>query len=184
GVVLSNPGPRHSCTRHNAGFITAEALEKKQKVSINRLRFRSLTATCEIAGEKVLLMKPQTFMNLSGDAVKPAADFYKVPPQHIIVVSDEMSLPVGRIRVKAKGSAGGHNGLKSIISSLGTEEFPRIRLGVDKPSHADYDVKDWVLSTFKDQDALDIRSAADRAADAIECYIQSGVEKTMNRFNG
>lgn len=183
-VFLGNPGPRYSFTRHNAGFITAEALEKKQKVSINRLRFRSLTATCEIAGEKVLLMKPQTFMNLSGDAVKPAADFYKVPPQHIIVVSDEMSLPVGRIRVKAKGSAGGHNGLKSIISSLGTEEFPRIRLGVDKPSHADYDVKDWVLSTFKDQDALDIRSAADRAADAIECYIQSGVEKTMNRFNG
>ena len=183
-VFLGNPGPRYSFTRHNAGFIASEALEKKLGVSINKVRFRSLSATCEIAGEKVLLLKPQTFMNLSGDAVRPAADFYRVPPECVIVVSDEMSLPVGRIRVKPKGSAGGHNGLKSIISALGTENFPRIRLGVGMPPHPDYDVKDWVLSVFRDQDADAIRSAAERAADAVVCYIENGAEQTMNRFNG
>ncbi|MDO5444063.1 MAG: aminoacyl-tRNA hydrolase [Eubacteriales bacterium] len=182
-VFLGNPGPKYSGTRHNAGFITADEAEKKLNIQINKSRFKALTATCEISGEKVLLMKPQTYMNLSGDAVSQAVSFYKIPPDHVIVVSDEMSLPVGRIRVKPKGSAGGHNGLKSIISALGTEEFPRIRLGVGMPPSSEYDVKDWVLSTFRNQDAEDISSAAKRAADAVFSYISDGPEKTMNKFN-
>jgi peptidyl-tRNA hydrolase len=183
-VFLGNPGPKYSGTRHNAGFLTADAAEKRFGVSINRSRFKALTASCEINGEKVLFMKPQTYMNLSGEAVGQAAAFYHLPADHVLVISDEMSLPVGKIRIRPKGSAGGHNGLKSIISSLGTDEFPRIRLGVGAPPHPDYDVKDWVLSVFRDQDAEAIAHAAEQAAEAIETYIKFGSEKAMNKYNG
>ena len=183
-VFLGNPGPKYSGTRHNAGFLTADAVEKRFSVSINRSRFKALTASCEINGEKVLFMKPQTYMNLSGEAVGQAAAFYHLPADHVLVISDEMSLPVGKIRIRPKGSAGGHNGLKSIISSLGTDEFPRIRLGVGAPPHPDYDVKDWVLSVFRDQDAEAIAHAAEQAAEAIETYIKFGSEKAMNKYNG
>ena len=183
-VFLGNPGPKYECTRHNAGFMAGEALEKKLGVSINRLRFKALTAAAEISGEKVLLMKPQTFMNLSGEAAGEAARFYKIPSQHVLVVSDEIALPIGKLRVRAKGSAGGHNGLKSIIACLGTEEFPRIRLGVGAPPHPDYDMADWVLASFKNQDAEDMAKSAARAAEAVECYILHGPEQTMNRYNG
>ena len=183
-VFLGNPGPKYSGTRHNAGFLTADAAEKRFGVSINRSRFKALTASCEINGEKVLFMKPQTYMNLSGDAVRQAVAFYHLPADHVLVISDEMSLPVGTIRIRPKGSAGGHNGLKSIISSLGTDEFPRIRLGVGAPPHPDYDVKDWVLSVFRDQDAEAITHAAEQAAEAVETYINFGSEKAMNKYNG
>ena len=182
-VFLGNPGPKYECTRHNAGFMAGEALEKKLGVSINRLRFKALTTAAEISGEKVLLMKPQTFMNLSGEAVGEAARFYKIPPEHVIVVSDEVSLPLARLRVRPKGSAGGHNGLKSIIACLGSDQFPRIRLGVGAPPHEDYDMADWVLSAFKNQDAEDIAAAAERAAEAVISYITEGCERTMNKFN-
>lgn len=181
-VFLGNPGPKYAGTRHNAGFITADAAEKRYGVSINRSRFKALTASCELGGEKVLFMKPQTYMNLSGDAVQQAVSFYKIPAEHVLVVSDEMSLPVGKIRIRPKGSAGGHNGLKSIISVLGTENFPRIRLGVGAPP-PEYDVKDWVLSTFRNQDAEDFHDAAERAAQAVEAYITLGPEKAMNLYN-
>ena len=181
-VFLGNPGPKYAGTRHNAGFLTADAAEKRYGVSINRSRFKALTASCELGGEKILLMKPQTYMNLSGDAVQQAVSFYKIPAEHVLVVSDEMSLPVGKIRIRPKGSAGGHNGLKSIISALGTENFPRIRLGVGAPP-PEYDVKDWVLSTFRNQDAEDFRDAAERAAQAVEAYITLGPEKAMNLYN-
>lgn len=181
-VFLGNPGPKYAGTRHNAGFLTADAVEKRYGVSINRSRFKALTVSCELGGEKVLLMKPQTYMNLSGDAVRQAVSFYKIPAEHVLVVSDEMSLPVGKIRIRPKGSAGGHNGLKSIISVLGTENFPRIRLGVGAPP-PEYDVKDWVLSTFRNQDAEDFRDAAERAAQAVEAYITLGPEKAMNLYN-
>ncbi len=181
-VFLGNPGPKYAGTRHNAGFITADAAEKRYGVSINRSRFKALTASCELGGEKVLFMKPQTYMNLSGDAVQQAVSFYKIPAEHVLVVSDEMSLPVGKIRIRPKGSAGGHNGLKSIISVLGTENFPRIRLGVGAPP-PEYDVKDWVLSTFRNQDAEDFYAAAERAAQAVEAYITLGPEKAMNLYN-
>ena len=182
-VFLGNPGLKYEGTRHNAGFMAADAMSKNKGVAINRLRFHALTAQCVIGGENVLLMKPQTYMNLSGEAVGEAARFYKIPPEHIIVVSDEMALPIGKLRIRMKGSAGGHNGLKNIISHLGTEAFPRIRLGVGAPPHADYDVKDWVLSTFKNQDAEDMANAAARAAEAAECYIAEGTERAMNKFN-
>jgi PTH1 family peptidyl-tRNA hydrolase len=181
-VFLGNPGPKYAGTRHNAGFLTADAAEKRYGVSINRSRFKALTASCELGGEKVLFMKPQTYMNLSGDAVQQAVSFYKIPAEHVLVVSDEMSLPVGKIRIRPKGSAGGHNGLKSIISVLGTENFPRIRLGVGAPP-PEYDVKDWVLSTFRNQDAEDFYAAAERAAQAVEAYITLGPEKAMNLYN-
>ena len=183
-VFLGNPGPRYEGTRHNAGFMTADAFARAHKVDINRVRFHALTGVCELGEEKVLLMKPQTFMNLSGEAAGEAARFYKIPSQHVLVVSDEIALPIGKLRVRAKGSAGGHNGLKNIIACLGTEEFPRIRLGVGAPPHPDYDMADWVLASFKNQDAEDMAKSAARAAEAVECYILHGPEQTMNRYNG
>lgn len=182
-VFLGNPGLKYAGTRHNAGFMAGDAMEKRLGVSINKLRFKALTAQCTIGGESVLLMKPQTYMNLSGEAVGEAARFYKIPPAHIIVVSDEMALPIGKLRIRTKGSAGGHNGLKNIIAHLGTEDFPRIRLGVGAPPHPDYDVKDWVLASFKNQDAEDMARAAENAAAAAECYICEGAERAMNKFN-
>ena len=182
-VFLGNPGPRYAFTRHNAGFLTADEVEKLLNVRIDRLRFRALTATTEIGGERVLLMKPQTFMNLSGEAVGQAARFYKIPPEHVLVVSDEVSLPVGSIRIRLKGSAGGHNGLKNIIAHLGTDAFPRIRLGVGSAPHPGYDMADWVLSTFQNEDAETIRSAAQTAAKACVCFIEKGPDKAMTQFN-
>ena len=182
-VFLGNPGLRYEGTRHNAGFMTADALARKKNISINRSRFRALTASCPIGDTTVLLMKPQTYMNLSGEAVGQAARFYKIPADHVLVVSDDITLPIGAMRIRTKGSAGGHNGLKNIISVLGTEEFPRIRLGVGSPPHPDFDTVDWVLSVFRDQDAVDMAEAASRAADAVECFITQGPEKAMNLYS-
>ncbi len=182
-VFLGNPGSKYDCSRHNAGFMVGDALSKKIGLNIVRARFHALTDSAEIGDSKVLFMKPQTFMNLSGTAVGEAARFYKIPPEHVLVVSDEVSLPLGKLRVRPKGSAGGHNGLKSIIAALGSDGFPRIRIGVGSPPHPDYDMADWVLSVFHDQDLLDMQAAADRAAEAVISYIREGSERTMNRFN-
>ncbi len=182
-AFLGNPGLKYNGTRHNAGFMAADAMEKKLGVSINKMRFKALTQTVDISGKKVLLMKPQTFMNLSGDAIVQAANFYKVLPERVIVVSDETALPIGRLRIRRGGSAGGHNGLKSVIARLGTDQFPRIRLGVGDKPHPDYDMADWVLSAFKGQDAADMELVAKKAADAVECYITEGADRAMNKFN-
>ena len=182
-VCLGNPGPRYEGTRHNAGFMTADALAKKLKIRVDRARFRALTGRGEIGGQSVLLMKPQTYMNLSGEAAAQAARFYKIPPERVLVVSDETALPIGKLRVRSKGSAGGHNGLKSLIACLGSEQFPRIRLGVGAPPHEDYDLADWVQSVRKDRDAEEMAAAAERAAEAVISYIADGPEKTMNKFN-
>ena len=182
-AFLGNPGLKYNGTRHNAGFMAADAMEKKLGVSINKMRFKALTQTADIGGKKVLLMKPQTYMNLSGDAIAQAANFYKVPPERVIVVSDETALPIGRLRSRRGGSAGGHNGLKSVIARLGTDQFPRIRLGVGDKPHPDYDMADWVLSAFKGQDAADMELVAKKAADAVECYITEGADRAMNKFN-
>ena len=182
-VFLGNPGPRYEGTRHNAGFMTGDAVAKKCGVRIARLKCRALTEKCTLGGEPVLLVKPQTFMNLSGEAVRPLADFYKVPPERVLVVSDEVALPVGKLRLRPGGSAGGHNGLKSIIAQLGTDAFPRLRIGVGAPPHPDYDLADWVLSTFQNQDAADMEAAAARAADAVECCVRDGLDTAMNRYN-
>ena len=131
----------------------------------------------------MLVMKPQTYMNLSGEAVGQAARFYRIPADHILVVSDDITLPIGAVRIRMKGSAGGHNGLKNIISVLGTDEFPRIRLGVGEPPHKDYDTVDWVLSVFRNQDAVEMHNAAEQAAEAVECFIAQGPEKAMNLYS-
>lgn len=182
-VFLGNPGLKYENTRHNAGFMAADAMAEKQNVRIDRARFKALTATCRIGGEQVMLMKPQTFMNLSGEAVQQAVNFYKIPPEHVIVVSDEIALPIGKLRIRKKGSAGGHNGLKNIIACLGTEQFPRIRLGVGAPPHPEFEMVDWVLAAFQGQDAVDMKAAAARAADAVESYIIDGADRAMNKFN-
>ena len=182
-VFLGNPGPKYNGTRHNAGFMAADAMAAKRGVRIDRVRFKALTGELSLGGEKLLLMKPQTYMNLSGEAVAQAARFYKIPPERVIVVSDEVALSVGRMRIRSSGSAGGHNGLKSIIACLGSDQFPRIRLGVGSPPHPDYDMADWVLGVFRDQDAEDMAALFAKVSDAVECYITEGPEKAMNKFN-
>jgi len=182
-VFLGNPGPKYAGTRHNVGFMTADKCEKHTGARISRSRFKALTDQIKLGDEGVLLMKPQTYMNLSGDAVAEAARFYKVPSERVIVISDDVSLPVGKLRIRAKGSAGGHNGLKSIIARLGGDNFPRIKIGVGAPPHPDYDMADWVLGSFKNQDAEDIDAAVDKAWKAVENLIAEGVEKTQSKFN-
>jgi PTH1 family peptidyl-tRNA hydrolase len=182
-VCLGNPGDQYEGTRHNVGFQVADELGERARIPIQKLKFRALTNICTLGGEKVLIMKPVTYMNLSGEAVRQAADFYKVPPQRVLVVSDDVSLPVGKLRVRSGGSAGGHNGLKSIISHLGSEDFPRVKLGVGEKPHPDYDLAEWVLGRFTGEDKKTMEAAIKRAADAVECMIQDGVDKAMNRFN-
>ena len=159
-------------------------MAKAQGAAINRSRFKALTGTCDIGGETVMLMKPQTFMNLSGEAVAQAVSFYKLAPDHVIVVSDEVALPIGKLRIRTKGSAGGHNGLKNIIALLGTDQFPRIRIGVGAAPHPDYDMADWVLGRFSKEDRKAIDAAIDRALDAMECLFTQGIDKAMSRYNG
>ena len=182
-VFLGNPGKEYENTRHNAGFLAADAMEKRLGVKINKLKFRSLTALTRVGDEGVLLLKPQTYMNLSGQAVGEAARFYKIPSGKVIVLSDETALPLGRIRVRRSGSAGGHNGRRDIIAARGTEDIPRIRRGVGGKPHEDYDMRDWVLSRFTGKDAETIADAAARAAEAALCYIEKGPDEAMTRYN-
>ena len=182
-VCLGNPGDRYENTRHNVGWMVADELGRRKNIPIQKLKYKALTNTTELGGQKVLIMKPVTFMNLSGEAVKQAADFYKVPPQRILVVSDDTALAVGRLRIRAGGSAGGHNGLKNIIQLLGSDQFPRLRLGVGEKPHPDYDLADWVLGHFQGQDKKTIDDAVSRAADAVECILSDGLDRGMNRYN-
>ena len=182
-VFLGNPGLKYRNTRHNAGFLAADAVERDCGVSIDRLRFHALTAQAELGGQKVLLMKPQTYMNASGIAIEAAAHFYKIPPERVLVLFDDISLPVGKLRIRKNGSAGGHNGLKSIIAGLGTDVFPRIRIGVGAPPHPDYDMPDWVLGTLHGDDQIAVNDAAARAAEACAVYIRDGADRAMSRFN-
>ena len=183
-VGLGNPGREYEKTRHNVGFRTADLLAKQGDCKIDRAKFRGLTAVCTLAGQKVLLLKPETFMNLSGEAVHLAAMFYRVPISHILVLSDDISLPVGKIRVRAEGSAGGHNGLKSIISHLGSQEFPRVKIGVGAKPHPDYDLADWVLSSFSAEEEKTLAPAIENAAAAALELIQNGPQMAASKFNG
>ena len=151
-VCLGNYGKQYENTRHNIGFMAAERLIDKQGLRCNRLRFRALTELIEFGGARVLLMMPQTYMNLSGEAVGEAARFYKIPSDHVLVIYDDVSLPLGKLRIRDKGSAGGHNGIKNIIAHLGTDVFPRVKVGVGAPSHPDYDMVDWVIGSFSAQE--------------------------------
>ena len=182
-VGLGNPGARYESTRHNMGFLALDRLAEREKLRFNKLRFKAWTAEWKLGEDKVLVMKPQTYMNLSGESVGAAARFYKIPADHILVVSDDISLPVGKLRLRSAGSAGGHNGLKNIIQHLGTDRFPRIKVGVGAPGQAGYDVVDWVIGRPLGEDQKVLMEALDRAGDAAEVLISQGSDRAMNRFN-
>ena len=182
-VFLGNPGRDYIKSRHNVGFMVADAVAKTAGVKIDRLKYKSLTAAAALGGARVFLMKPQTYMNLSGDAVRQAMNFYKTPTENIIVISDDVSLPAGKLRIRRNGSAGGHNGLKDIISKCGGDEFPRIKVGVGSPPHVDFEMADWVLSAPTGNDKKEIDAAVLRAAEAIEVIISQGVDRAMNLYN-
>ncbi|UOO38811.1 aminoacyl-tRNA hydrolase [Oscillospiraceae bacterium CM] len=181
-VFLGNPGAVYSKTRHNAGFMTADVFEKAG-VRINRLKFKALTGSADIDGVKLFLMKPQTYMNLSGDAVREAMAFYKLPLERVIVVSDDVALLPGKLRIRRDGTAGGHNGLKDIIAKCGGDSFIRVKIGVGKPAHPDFEMADWVLSTLFGSELQQLEAAAETAAAAVKTIVTSGVDTAMNRYN-
>ena len=183
-VGLGNPGGQYDNTRHNAGFAVADELARRGGFDLRRVKFKALTAAAQVGGQGALVMKPTTYMNLSGEAVGEAARFYKLAPDHVLVISDDVDLPLGKLRLRTSGSAGGHNGLKSIIQHLGTDQFPRLRVGVGEKPHPDYDLADWVLSKFAGEDKKAIDAAVQRAADAIECIRAEGIDRGMGKFNG
>lgn len=180
---LGNPGKKYELTRHNAGFLFADLLADKSNEKISKIQFKSVTANITLGGHRCLLMKPQTFMNNSGEAVKQAAAFYKIPPENIIVVFDDISLPCGKMRIRRKGSDGGHNGIKSIIYLLNSDKFPRIKLGVGEKPHPEYDLADWVLSSFKKPELDSLREAAENACKAVEMMVQGNIDGAMSNFN-
>jgi PTH1 family peptidyl-tRNA hydrolase len=181
---LGNPGRQYDGTRHNTGFAALDALAAGLGATVATKKFRSLCGFAVIEGRRVLLLKPQTFMNLSGEAVSAAANFYKLPMTRVIVLFDDVSLPVGRLRVRPRGSAGGHNGIKSIIAETGTEEFPRVKIGVGAKPRADYDLAKWVLGRIPPEQRPVMDEAVLRASQAVKEIIKSGAENAMNDFNG
>ena len=180
---LGNPGTQYEDTRHNSGFMSVEILAEQCGVQIKKLRFKSLTAEADIAGRRCLLMKPTTFMNNSGDAIEEAAHFYKIPPENVLIIYDDISLDVGKLRIRAKGSDGGHNGMKSIILRLNTDVFPRIRIGVGKKPNPDYDLAAWVLSRFTKAEGELLLPALNNAAEAAKLIAEGKTEEAMNKYN-
>ena len=181
---LGNPGPEYEKTRHNTGFMSLDLLAARLQVKVSKERFKALTAQADFDGQRLLLMKPLTFMNASGIAIEAAAHFYKIPPERVLVLFDDISLPVGKLRIRKNGSAGGHNGLKSIISCLGSDQFPRVKIGVGAKPHPDYDLADWVLSSFSKAEQPELDRALGNARDAALCVITDGCEKAAASFNG
>ena len=183
-VGLGNPGREYEKTRHNVGFRAIDLLADKLGCRIDKGKFQGLYGQTTYNGCKLLLLKPQTYMNLSGRSVLQLSAFFKVPPQRIIVLFDDISLDPGRLRVRPDGSAGGHNGIKSIIAELGSQAFPRVKIGVGAKPHPDYDLADWVLSAFTSNEEKNLLPALERAGDAALCIIDRGVPDAANRFNG
>ena len=181
---LGNPGSRYEMTRHNIGFHTIDYIADQMNVKIKKLKFKSLYGETEINGEKALLVKPQTYMNNSGESIADFADFFKIPVENIIIISDDISLDAGRIRVRGKGSAGGHNGLKSIIYHLNSDGFPRVRIGVGAPEHEDYDLADYVLGRFTRDEIPVLEDAIIKADKAVREIIAHGFASAMNKYNG
>lgn len=180
---LGNPGKEYEMTRHNIGFEAIDYIGDKLGIKVNKLKFKALYGECRIGSEKVYLVKPQTYMNLSGESIREFCSFYKIPPGNVIVISDDIALEAGKIRIRAKGSAGGHNGLKSIIYQLQSDMFPRIRIGVGAPKHEDYDLADFVLGRFSKSEIPVLEDAIIRAAKAAEEIIKCDVGSAMNKFN-
>ncbi len=182
-VGLGNPGTEYENTRHNIGFMTIDTLCERLKVSCKKAKFKSLTCDAMIGGKRCLIMKPHTFMNLSGEAVTEAMSFYKVPPERTIVVFDDVSLEPGKLRIRRKGSDGGHNGIKNIIYLSGKDTFPRIKMGVGAKPHPDYNLADWVLGHFKKEDEEALEACMKNACDSIELMVQDKISEAMNKFN-
>ena len=182
-VGLGNPGDKYKITRHNMGFMYMDHLCEKYGVTVNRSKFSALVGEANIAGKRALLMKPQTFMNASGEAVQAAADFYKIPLENIIVICDDINLSVGGMRVRAKGSDGGQRGVRDIIRIMGADTFPRIRIGVGAKPNPDYDLADWVLSNFTADELKVVRSLFPIAADGLEQLLLGDVDKAMQICN-
>lgn len=183
-VGLGNPGKEYERTRHNAGFRAIDILAGNLHCKIDKAKFQGLFNQTTYQGKKLFLLKPLTYMNLSGRSILQLSSYFQIPPQRIIVLFDDISLEPGRIRIRADGSAGGHNGIKSIIAELGSQEFPRVKIGVGAKPGTEADLKDWVLSSFSASDEKALDSALKRAADAALCIIDSGVPETANRYNG
>lgn len=180
---LGNPGRAYDMTRHNIGFAVIDYLADRNRVKVNKLKFKALYGEMKLGGEKVYLVKPQTYMNLSGESIGDFVSFFKIPPENVIIISDDIALETGRLRIRAKGSAGGHNGLKSIIYHLKTDEFGRIRMGVGAPGHSEYDLADYVLGRFGKDEIPVMEDAIIRAADAACMIIQSDIDAAMNKYN-
>ncbi len=182
-VGLGNPGKQYETTRHNAGFICIDALAEKYSIKINKLKFKSLMGEGRIEGKRCLLLKPQTFMNLSGEAVRDAVEFYKIPIENIIVICDDISLEPGKMRIRRKGSHGGQNGMRNIIYHLKDDNFPRIKIGIGAKPNPEYDLADWVLSRFTQSEAKLIRQVADDTVSAIEYMVVGDIDKAMSNYN-
>ncbi len=181
---LGNPGSQYEMTRHNIGFHTIDYIADELGVKIKKLKYKALYGECEINGEKVFLVKPQTYMNLSGESIVEFVRFFKIPVENVIIISDDISLDTGRLRVRGKGSAGGHNGLKSIIYQLQSENFARVRIGVGSPEHQDYELADYVLGRFAKDEIPVLEEAIIKAYKACREIISRGVQSAMNKFNG
>ncbi len=183
-VGLGNPGEKYTYTRHNAGFLAIDYLLSKYSVSCDKLKFKSLVGEIKLGSVRALLMKPQTFMNLSGTAVQEAAAFYKVPPENIIVISDDASFDIGKLRVRKSGSAGGHNGLKNLIECLNSDKFPRIKLGVGQKPSPDFDIADWVLAKIPKESEKTFCSLLEHIPAILELMLNGNIEKAMCDYNG
>ena len=182
-VGLGNPGQKYEHTRHNMGFLTVDLMAEKQGVKLNKVKFKAAFNIMNFAGCKCLVMKPQTYMNLSGEAVREAVQFYKIPADHVLVIYDDISLPVGKLRVRPTGSAGGHNGIKNIIAHLGTQDFPRVKIGTGAPAGGGADMIDWVIGEPSKAEKKVLLESFERAIDAAACIIEHGCQKAMNDFN-
>lgn len=182
-VGLGNPGMEYDGTRHNAGFFTIDTLAEQLGEEINRLKFKGKTAEVTIGDKRCLLLKPTTYMNNSGEAVVQAMEFYKISAENLIVIYDDISLEPGKLRIRRKGSHGGHNGIRSIIELTGYDNFPRIKIGVGKKPHPDYDLAKWVLGKFRKEDADKLKSAAENACECIKLMVSGKTDEAMNKFN-
>ena len=182
-VGLGNPGKKYEFTRHNTGFLCVDLYAEQHGFKIDRLKFKSLIGETKINGKRCLFLKPQTFMNLSGEAVRDAAAFYKIPPDRIIVIFADISLDVGKMRIRRKGSDGGHNGIKNIIYHLSSDLFPRIKIGIGAKPHPDYDLADWVMTPFSKDDLKSLREVCENAGEALELMVDGKIEEAMSRFS-
>ena len=180
---LGNPGVEYEKTRHNTGFMAVDALSQRFGFSVNTHKFNALIADTVISDKRCLVMKPLTYMNKSGEAISDAMDFYNIPPENIIVIFDDISLDVGKMRLRRKGSSGGHNGIKSIIHNCGSQDFPRIKIGVGGKPHPDYDLADWVLSSYSDNELKLLGEVFDHTARAVELILRGNITQAMNDYN-